>query len=156
VPCWTTAEWRDIDLPGVGQVRSVQEYLEVESIRCYDPGYPPHSERPDGQFDGVYATDVLEHCPEEDLEWIVAEMFSYARRFVFANVASYPARKILPSGENAHITQRAPKFWLDLFNRVARVHPEVAWEVYVSLKSPSGALVHKRLAGKGGQNRAGH
>ena len=45
------------------------------AITCYDPGYEPHSRLPQGKFDGVLCTDVLEHCPQDDLEWIVGELF---------------------------------------------------------------------------------
>jgi tetratricopeptide (TPR) repeat protein len=145
-------EWRDFELPGVGRVSSAQDYLGVERIRCYDPGYAPHSALPEGRFDGVIATDVLEHCPEEDLEWIIAEMFSFARRFVFANVASYPARKVLPNGQNAHITQRSPKFWREMFQRAGELHPEVEWEVYVAIRSPAAGAVDRRVTGKGQQS----
>jgi len=98
---------------------SMQEYWGVESIRCYDPGHPPFSVLPEGGFDAVICTDVLEHCPEEDLPWIVGELFGYARRFVFANVACYPAAKTLPNGENAHCTIRPVAFWRALFDRAA-------------------------------------
>jgi tetratricopeptide (TPR) repeat protein len=146
-------EWRDFELPGVGRIASMQSYLGVDAIHCYDPCFPPHSVLPQGRFDGVVASDVLEHYPEEDLEWIIAELFSYANRFVFANVANYPARKTLPNGENAHVTQRAPKFWQDLFGRAARPHPEVQWEVYVTQLSESGGFVQRRVAGRGGLQR---
>jgi hypothetical protein len=53
----------------------------------------------------VISTDVLEHCPGKvNVPWIVDEMFGYATRFVFANVAVIPAGKRLPNGENAHCT----------------------------------------------------
>ena len=96
-----------------GAVRwnSMQEYWGVASIRCYDPGHAPFSALPEGQFDGVVCTDVLEHCPEEDLPWIVGELFGYARLFVFANVACYPAAKTLPNGENAHCTVQPASWW---------------------------------------------
>ena len=77
---------------------SIQAYWGVESVTCYDPSYEPFSQLPEGQFDGVISTDVLEHCPEEDIPWILDELFRYSRRFVFANVACYPAKKRLPSG----------------------------------------------------------
>jgi hypothetical protein len=87
------------------------EYWDVDEVRCYDPGYAPHSALPEGKFDGVISTDVLEHCPEEDLPWILEEIFAYARCFVYLNVACYPARKTLPNGENAHITIRPAEWW---------------------------------------------
>ena len=31
----------------------------------YDPGVEQFEKMPDGKFDGVYSTDVMEHIPEE-------------------------------------------------------------------------------------------
>jgi hypothetical protein len=46
---------------------SIQAYWGVDSMTCYDPSYAPFGQLPEGQFDGVISTDVLEHCPEEDI-----------------------------------------------------------------------------------------
>ncbi len=115
-------------LPAV-KARSIQEYWQVDSIRCYDPGYEPFAELPRGRFHGVVSTDVLEHCPEEDLGWIVGELFAYGERFVFANVACYPAVKVLPSGENAHCTVRPADYWRALFEASAARDSSVLWEL---------------------------
>lgn len=123
---------------GVPKWNSIQAYWGVESIACYDPAYQPFSRLPQGAFDGVVCTDVLEHCPEEDLEWIVAELFGYARKFVFANVACYPARKILPSGENAHCTILPVERWRSLFDSVAARYPGALWEVWADVISGAG------------------
>jgi hypothetical protein len=107
---------------------TVQDYWDVDYVHCYDPSYPPFSTLPSGKFDGVVSTDVLEHCPEDDLEWIVDEMFGFATRFVFANVACFPALKRLPTGENAHCTVKPPGWWGALVRSVAGRHSGVAWE----------------------------
>jgi hypothetical protein len=104
---------RDFDLKGE-RVQSVQSYWDVETIACYDPGYAPFSKLPEGQFDAVICTDVLEHLPEQDLPWVLEEQFRYARKFVFANIASYPANKILPNGENAHCTIKPVEWWREV------------------------------------------
>jgi hypothetical protein len=115
-----------------GQVyESIQDYWDVDYVQCYDPSYEPFSKLPASRFDGVISTDVLEHCPEDDLEWIVGEIFGFADRFVFANVACYPARKRLPTGENAHCTIRPPDWWETLVRKVAARHPGIDWEVWV-------------------------
>lgn len=123
---------------GVARWNSMQEYWGVESIRCYDPGYPHFAELPEGRFDGVVCTDVLEHCPEQDLGWIVGELFGYARQFVFANVACYPAMKTLPNGENAHCTIREVEFWRELFERAAASSSGVVWEVWADMPRGGG------------------
>jgi hypothetical protein len=118
---------------GLPKWNSIQEYWGVDSIACYDPGYEPFSKLPEGKFHGVVCTDVLEHCPEEDLEWIVSELFAYSTKFVFANVACYPARKSLPNGENAHCSILPVERWNELFNSVAARFPGVLWEVWADV-----------------------
>jgi hypothetical protein len=107
----------------------IRSYWGVEDIRCYDPGYIAFSVLPEGKFDGVICTDVLEHCPEEDVPWILDELFAYSRNFVYANVACFPARKRLPSGGNAHCTIKPVKWWEEQFSRAVRAHPGVRFEV---------------------------
>jgi hypothetical protein len=123
------AEW-----PGI------LEYWDIDEVVCYDPCYAPYSELPVGTFDGVISTDVLEHCPEEDLPWIVDEIFSFANKFVFANVASYPASKRLPNGENAHCTIRPAEWWRELAGRTAARYHGLVWEFRISLnqETPEG------------------
>ncbi|MBM3358610.1 MAG: class I SAM-dependent methyltransferase [Betaproteobacteria bacterium] len=131
-----------------GQWPSVMDYWDVDEVVCYDPCYAPYSKLPGDKFDGVICTDVLEHCPEEDIPWIVGEIFGYATRFVFANVACYPARKRLPTGENAHCTIKPVEWWSELFAQVASRHPELTWEVWVQsrIDKPEGPqLVEQRL-----------
>ena len=89
---------------GLAVGETVMDYWDVDNVHCYDPCVETFNTLPEGKFDGVISTDVLEHCPEEDIPWIIDEIFSYAKLFVFANVACYPAKKHLPDGENAHCT----------------------------------------------------
>lgn len=115
---------------GTGQaIDSIVDYWGVDYVHCYDPSYAKYSTLPQGRFDGVICTDVLEHCPEDDLPWIVGEMFSFANLFVYANVACYRARKRLPSGENAHCTIRPPEWWGELVTEVGRRFAGVSWEL---------------------------
>ena len=106
----------------------IRSYWGVKEIRCFDPGYAPLSELPSGTFDGVICTDVLEHCPEEDMPWILDELFAFAGRFVYANVACFPAMKTLPSGGNAHCTVKPVSWWQTEIARAARAKPDLAYE----------------------------
>lgn len=106
----------------------IRSYWGVKEIRCFDPGYSPFAELPGGTFDGVVCTDVLEHCPEEDIPWIVDELFAFARKFVFANVACFPARKTLPSGGNAHCTIKPQAWWARQIERAAGAKPALPYE----------------------------
>ena len=137
-----------VNVTGVGTFESILHYWGVKSLRCYDPAYQPFSDLPEGKFDGVISTDVLEHCPEDDIPWIIDEIFSYAEKFVFANVACYPAKKRLSNGENAHCTIRPPEWWADVVKKTAEKYPGIAWEFWIQYLQPGpqgDQLVEQRL-----------
>jgi len=114
-----------------GEWPSMMDYWDLEEVVCYDPAYAPFSKLPAARYDGVISTDVLEHCPEEDVPWIVDEIFGYAKKFVFANIACYPASKRLPTGENAHCTIKPVEWWSDIVGRAAAKHPGLVWEAWI-------------------------
>jgi hypothetical protein len=122
-----------MEVPGEGVFPGVIEYWDIDEVRCYDPCYERYCKLPEGQFDGVVSTDVLEHCIEDDIPWIVDEMFGYARRFVFASIACYPAKATLPNGENAHTTVRPKEWWDTVFSEAAARHPGVRWKIIVEV-----------------------
>jgi len=122
---------QDITLPSGLKMNNIPEYFAVQEIRCYDPAYEPFSNYPNKKYDGVICTDVLEHCPEPDMGWIVNELFAFANRFVYANVACYPAKRILPNGENAHCTIKEPEWWRQLLIKTCSNHPQVFFEFWV-------------------------
>ncbi len=130
---------------GNAEYPSIKAFWGVKEITLYDPAYPPYTELPQGKFDGVICTDVLEHCPEEDLPWILAELFSYARHFVFANIACYAAKRILPNGENAHCTIQPPAWWKTTIERIASGFPQVQYQFVVTevALGDDGAVIRK-------------
>ncbi|MCC6608232.1 MAG: class I SAM-dependent methyltransferase [Burkholderiales bacterium] len=143
---------RDMQLSDGRVVPSIADYWNVDYVHCYDPSFPPFSKLPQGKFDAVISTDVLEHCPEEDVSWIVGELFGFAERFVFATVACYPARKRLPTGENAHCTIRPATWWAELASASAARHRGVAWEFWVQEREGTGdgaRMVESRIGSEG-------
>jgi hypothetical protein len=124
-------ELRDHELKHIGKIRSVVDYLGIDHVTCYDPAVPEFMSFPDARFDGVISTDALEHVPEDDMYWVVGEMFATADKFVFANVASFPAKKTLPSGENAHATQRDTTWWAELLRDISAKRPAVRYRFLV-------------------------
>ncbi|MEO7404526.1 MAG: class I SAM-dependent methyltransferase [Burkholderiales bacterium] len=129
---------RNVRVPDGRIYPSIEDYWDVDFVECYDPCYRPFSDLPSGQYDGVICTDVLEHCPEEDLRWIIDELFRFSGMFVFANVACYPARKRLPTGENAHCTIQPPAWWAALVQDIAAGYPERRWEFWIQWKEEVG------------------
>lgn len=133
-------EARAINVPDAGVFESLQDFWDIDYIFRYDPAYEKFSRRPETTFDGVICTDVLEHCPAEDLPWIVRELFSFANKFVFASVAGHAAKKTLPNGENAHCTQKPGAWWQDLFEAVSSEFPAHRWELWHHVKNANGGF----------------
>ena len=77
----------------------------------YDPAYEPYSIKPAGTFDGVICSDVLEHVPEKLVDAVIAELFDYADKFVWASVCCRPAKKLFPNGKNLHVTIQPFAWW---------------------------------------------
>lgn len=102
-------------LPDGRKVTGLRDLWSLHKIRLYDPGYAPHAEYPTGSFDAVICTDVLEHIPEQDLDWVIGDLFGFARSVVYAGVAIYPAGKLLPDGSNAHVTLKPAEWWQEKF-----------------------------------------
>ena len=145
-------ELPSVDAPGLGNVGPLIDYWNVDYVLCYDPCYPVYARRPDEVFDGVVCTDVLEHCPEEDLDWIMTDLFSYARRFVFAAVACFAAKTHLPNGENAHCTVQPGQWWHERFARIAHgsgIRWQVVAQEIASGQSGSATMRNTRFGGSG-------
>lgn len=110
---------------------TAREYWGVDSVTLYDPGYAPYATLPRDTFDAVISTDVMEHLPEDDVPWVLAEIFSFAKKFVFVNVASYPAVKTLPDGTNAHCTVQPTAWWQARLAAAAAGRPGVHYACVV-------------------------
>jgi len=99
------------------------------TVRCYDPGHAPFAALPEGRFDGVVSTDVVEHLAPFDVPWVIDRIFAHARRFVFVVAACYPAGKTLPDGRNAHTTLQPPAWWQMQMELAARRYPDIEWRL---------------------------
>lgn len=96
---------------------------------CYDPGIPGMDVLPNGKFDGVICTDVLEHIPESEIDMNLWRLFAYANSFLLLTVCTRSARKTLPNGENCHVTVRPMEWWLDRVQKVSENFKEVDWSL---------------------------
>jgi hypothetical protein len=140
----TLYELASFRAPDGNSYDGIVDYWDVAGVHCYDPCYAPYSKVPEGRFDGVISTDVLEHCPEPDVPWIIDEIFAYAEKFVYANIACYPAKKHLPNGENAHCTIRPVQWWESLLREASSRHPKLTWEVWVEFDEATSEGLKRR------------
>ena len=90
---------------------------------CYDPGVQWLSSRPEGLFDGIICTDVLEHIEVADLDGVLSDIRGLANTnrpegsFAFFMVSCRPSRKLLPDGRGVHVTVRPPEWWDGIFEK---------------------------------------
>jgi hypothetical protein len=66
---------KNIVLPNGAQIQGMNEFWNIDDIGLYDPAVNAYKLLPSKAFDAVISTDMLEHCPESDLEWIISEIF---------------------------------------------------------------------------------
>lgn len=84
---------------------------QVQSVKLYDPAIPEYSLVPEGRYDMVICTDVLEHVHPDQSDDFLKTLFLYTRRVLFINVSTKPARKTFDDGTNLHINLRSRSQW---------------------------------------------
>jgi len=87
---------------------------KLGKVTLYDPYYDPYSKKPEGKFDIVICTDVMEHIPMEDIENTINELIGYTNKVLFLSICTKPANKRFANGKNVHLTIR-PEFWWEIF-----------------------------------------
>jgi hypothetical protein len=77
----------------------------------YEPGIDELSSKPEGKFDGVICTDVLEHILEP--EKVLPEIIGYAEKFCFLSISCRPSAlgKVLSDGTPFHVSVHPPTWW---------------------------------------------
>lgn len=113
----------DYASPNFHEGLSALQYFQLQQVYRYEPARGIDQRQ---RADAVLCFDVLEHIFVSDIPQVVRELFSLADRLLVVNVACYPARAMLPNGENAHITIRQPHWWKGLFDAISVEYPNVA------------------------------
>ena len=80
---------------------AAEEKATVESIAGqsgikisrYDPADASGGPRPVDRFDGVVCTEALNYIPDEDVPWVIEDLFEWARRFVYVVIENSPSNR---------------------------------------------------------------
>jgi len=97
-----------------------KQYTEMEFHNAwgimpslYDPAIEEICVLADEQFDGIICTDVMEHIPHQNIIPTLIELFNKTTKFIYFNISLKPASKMLPNGENCHITLESWEWWVN-------------------------------------------
>jgi hypothetical protein len=90
---------------------NVQQHWGGLKPHLYDIGIPKLATPPDRKFGGVICTDVLEHVAEEDLQMVLAHLFSFPQLFIFISICTIPSKKTDKDGNNLHLTVQPSEWW---------------------------------------------
>ncbi len=103
--------------------KSVREALVKSELR-WDP-----SKRPARRCaDAVVCRAGLDAIPEDDVPWMLDEVFTAAERYVFAAVDCAVHERLGPRSTE---TETSADRWIDHFRAAGGRHPEIHWELLV-------------------------
>jgi len=109
----------------------LQDLWQLDFHALYDPGYEEFRTLPKGKYDAVICTDVIEHIDEKDAPWVLEEIFTFAKKFVYVTIACYEAKKTFDNGRNVHVNVKKPDYWNKLLKNLHEKHSHL--NVYYSL-----------------------
>jgi hypothetical protein len=107
---------------------SLQKYVEDQGITdrewtLYDPGVRGVDTKPEGKFDLVITTDVLEHVEPEMQDAVITELCGYTDKILFNEIACYATRAKFESGpyigQDLHINLKVPCIWKQEIEAIA-------------------------------------
>ena len=114
----------------------VQKTWDIDSYTLYDPAYPKYDKLPTGKYDIVICTDVLEHIPEQDLDWVITRILNYSTKIVFINVCTALALKHFKKGKlkgkNFHISVFDENWWLQKFKKIWEKNKDIDLYLFLS------------------------
>jgi mitochondrial fission protein ELM1 len=102
---------------------------------------------PPDEFDGVVCAEGLEHLPDEDVPWVVEELFTRARRFVYVSIEEPADPRTLPDGRVLESGERGWAWWSPLFEKAGARHPGVNWKLAVCRRGRAGTRTRRQCEG---------
>tara|TARA_R110002124_G_scaffold163888_1_gene331264 strand:+ start:310 stop:963 length:654 start_codon:yes stop_codon:yes gene_type:complete len=120
----------------------LHKWWGVDELSLYDPGVPEHSKLPTKKADLVICTDVLEHIPEEDLDWVIREICRLSNSSVFINVSCMDALKTFTTGkykgENVHVSVFDNEWWVKKVKNIWEENKDL--KIYLTCTNKQGII----------------
>jgi len=100
----------------------LREHFPNIQYTGYDPGVREFSKLPEGRFDLVTSSDVLEHIEPHNLDATLLEMWERTGKVMYNNIACTPTSNLFTegpyTGQDLHLIIESPEWWLERFDKV--------------------------------------
>lgn len=93
---------------------------------------------PPGPFDVVVATAGFELLSDEDVPWVLDELFRRARSAVFVTVDDIARTIDLTNGRKLRVSRRGFAWWRAVMEASSRLRPELRWRIGVRRRAFAG------------------
>jgi len=102
------------------------DYLWGIFPTLYDPAVKGIDKLPQGTFDAVINTDVLEHIEESNIDETLKVIYSKATKFVYHGIANWATGRLLEDGRDVHVIQKDINWWINKIKPYAHI-PTLIW-----------------------------
>jgi len=105
---------------GCGKAMAYKDYpFEKKKIDIflYDPYFLKYRKLPKKKFELLICTDVMEHIQKNEIENTLIKMNNYSSKNLYFSICTRPAKKILPDGQNAHVTLMSKNEWMTIIEK---------------------------------------
>ena len=95
----------------------------------------------------VVSTEVLDYLPDEDVPWVLDELFRSARRKVAVTVTTATRASVLGHGLHVSHHPRPESWWVAQLEAASCRHPERQWQLIVHTRNAWGRQVTQSCEG---------
>jgi mitochondrial fission protein ELM1 len=103
----------------------------IEKVTEFDPTARSNKSPATPKADAIICLDTLEFVPDDDVPWLLRQLFSDADRLLYCEVQNTPPRLDLANGSRISRHSRTLDWWQYQFALVARHFPAVRWRLCV-------------------------
>lgn len=103
----------------------------IEQVVTFDPTGTLREEAHARRLDAAVCLDALAFVPDDDIPWLLGQLFTRARRLLYCVVLDQPERLDPATATRLRRRSRTVEWWQYQFETVARHHPAVRWRLHI-------------------------
>lgn len=120
---------------------------EQQTVSCYDLVLLLETGRSKKPIADVVSTAVLDYLPDEDVPWVLDQLFRSARRKVAVTVTTATRATVLDHAIDVTHRPRPESWWMAQLEAVGCHHPEKHWQLIVHTRNAWGRQVTQAYEG---------